>query len=81
MTYTRINLVIAAVFATLLAATIVAVLAGGSSGTTSDRQRSDVGVHAPWQKERPVYASVTYHPHQLCEEFRHPAIVKPNPKS
>lgn len=84
MTLNRINLTIAAVFAVLFVAALVAAASGGSATPTPNHGRLQVDSLAPWQQTRttdkPVYAKVVWHPHQMCDELRHQPTMQQSPK-
>ncbi len=75
LTLVTVQVLIAIVFAALMGAAYAA-----STPASPTPSRHQVGLHTPDHQVRPVYAKVVYHPHQMCDEIRHPAM-KQSPRS
>jgi hypothetical protein len=78
MTLNRMTILISAIFLALAAAIGVAAAAGGQSGSPSHDKLMPIGTMTllPWDAHELAMYKVTYHPHQMCDDVRHPAHAK-----
>lgn len=80
MSLTRMTLVTAQVLAAIVLAALLGAAYAGSTQASGLPSRHVVGPHTtpspanPANPAKPIYPSVVYHPHQMCDELRHPAM-------
>ncbi len=74
MSLTRLTLVTAQVLVAIVLAALLGAAYAGSTQASGPPSRHLVGLHTTPHPAKPIYPSVVYHPHQMCDELRHPAM-------
>ncbi|MGA9344343.1 MAG: hypothetical protein WBV37_04490 [Nocardioidaceae bacterium] len=80
MTLTRVTLVTAQVLVALVVAALLGAAYAASATSSPEPAQHRVGLHSTYGQSKPIYSTVVYHPHQMCEELHHPA-TKQSPRS
>ncbi len=72
MTVTRVTLVTAQLLVVIVLAALLGAGYAASNEHTPGPPQHAVGLHETGRQSKPIYSTVVYHPHQMCDELRHP---------